>query len=155
MLTRKLEPADTRAAADLVRRGFEAYVAPEWESHAARQFIETDIGAQGMQRLIVDSAFTAGTFGDDGKLLGLIIMPKPSWVALLFVDPDLFRRGIARELWERARHFVLTVTPPVDAVDLNASTFAIGFYLKVGFVADQIVESKGRRATRMIWKVKT
>ncbi len=154
MLTRKLEPADTQAAADLVRRGFEAYVAPEWENQAARDFIQTDIGTQGMQRLIVDSAFTAGTFGDDGNLLGLIIMPKPSWVALLFVDPDQFRLGIARKLWEEARRFVLTFMPPVEAVDLNASTFAIGFYLKVGFVAVQIVESKGRRATRMIWKVK-
>jgi hypothetical protein len=155
MLTRKLEPADTQAAANLVRRGFEAYVAPEWEREAAREFIQTDIGAQGMQRLIVDSAFTAGTFGDDGNLLGLIILPKPSWIALLFVAPDQFRLGIARNLWEAARQFILTVTPPVEAVDLNASTFAIGFYLKIGFVAADIVESKGRRGTRMIWKVKT
>jgi hypothetical protein len=155
MLTRKLEPADTQAAADLVRRGFEAYVAPEWDAEAAREFVQTDIGAQRMERLIVESAFTAGTFGGGGELLGLIIMPKPTWVALLFVEPQLFRRGIARGLWTQARRFVLTVTPPVEAVDLNASTFAIGFYLEVGFVADQIVESKGRRGTRMIWKVKT
>lgn len=155
MLTRKLEPADTQAASDLVRRGFEAYVAPEWETDAARTFVQTDIGAQGMQRLIAESAFTAGSFGDGGELLGLIIMPNPTWVALLFVDPDLFRLGIARTLWEEARRFVLTVTPPVEAVDLNASSFAIGFYLKVGFVAGPIVESKGRRATRMVWQVKT
>jgi GNAT superfamily N-acetyltransferase len=155
MLTRKLEPADTQAASDLVRRGFETYVAPEWEAQAALEFIATDIGAQRMERLIVESAFTAGTFGDGVELLGLIIMPKPTWLALLFVDPDLFRLGIGRELWERARQFVVTVTPPIEAVDLNASTFAIGFYLKVGFVAGDIVESKGRRGTRMVWKVKT
>jgi GNAT superfamily N-acetyltransferase len=155
MLTRKLEPTDTQAASDLVRRGFEIYVAPEWEAQAALEFIATDIGAQRMERLIVESAFTAGTFGDGGELLGLIIMPKPTWLALLFVDPDLFRLGIARELWERARQFVVTVTPPIEAVDLNASTFAIGFYLKVGFVAGDIVESKGRRGTRMVWKVNT
>lgn len=155
MLTRKLEPTDTLAAAQLVRRGFEAYVAPEWEPHAAAEFIQVEIGAERMERLIVESAFTAGTFGGSGELLGLIIMPKPTWVALLFVDPDLFRLGIARELWERARRFVLTVTPPVEAVDLNASTFAIGFYLKVGFVAGEIIESKGRHATRMVWRAKT
>jgi GNAT superfamily N-acetyltransferase len=155
MLTRKLEPADTRAASDLVRRGFEVYVAPEWEAQAAREFVQTDIGIERMQRLIIESAFTAGTFGAGGELLGLVIMPKPSWLALLFVDPDLFRLGIARKLWERARQFVLTVTPPVETVDLNASTFAIGFYLKVGFVAGARVESKGRRGTRMIWKVQT
>jgi GNAT superfamily N-acetyltransferase len=155
MMTRKLQVADAQAASDLVRRGFDAFVAPEWEHQAALEFVQTDIGAPMMERLILESAFTAGTFGDGGDLLGLIIMPKPTWVALLFVDPDLFGRGIARDLWEQARQFVLTVTPPIDVVDLNASTFAIGFYLKVGFVAGEIVESKGRHATRMVWRVKT
>jgi GNAT superfamily N-acetyltransferase len=154
MMTRRLEPADTQAASELVRRGFETYVAPEWEPEAAREFVEIDIGSERMGRLIAESAFTAGTFGDGGELLGLLIMPQPTWLALLFVDPDLFRRGIARELWERARRFILTVTPPVEAVDLNASTFAIGFYLKVGFVTGERVELKGRRGTRMVWKVK-
>jgi GNAT superfamily N-acetyltransferase len=153
VLTRKLEPADTPAASELVRRGFETYVAPEWESQAAREFVEIDIGRERMGRLIAESAFTAGTFSDGGELLGLLIMPQPTWLALLFVDPELFRRGIARELWERARRFILMVTPPVEAVDLNASTFAIGFYLKVGFVAGEKVESKGRRGTRMVRKV--
>ena len=155
MLTRKLEPADTQAASHLVRRGFEVYVAPEWEPQAATQFVKTDIGTPRMERLIRDSAFTAGTFGGSGELLGLIIMPKPTWLALLFVDPDLFRLGIARALWQQARQFVLTVTPPVESVDLNASTHAIGFYLKMGFVAGAIVESKGRRGTRMVWRVNT
>jgi GNAT superfamily N-acetyltransferase len=155
MMTRKLQVTDTQAASELVRRGFEAFVAPEWEAQAAQQFVQSDIGAPTMERLILEAAFTAGTFGDGGELLGLIIMPKPTWVALLFVDPDLFRRGIARTLWEQARQFVLTVRPPIDVVDLNASTFAIGFYLKVGFVAGEIVEAKGRHATRMVWKVKT
>ncbi len=154
MLTRRLKPADTQAASDLVRRGFEAFVAPEWEPQAGHEFVQNEIGADSMQRLITQSAFTAGTFGEEG-LLGLIIMPKPTWVALLFVEPDSFRLGIARQLWGQARRFVLAITPPVEAVDLNASTFAIGFYLKVGFVVAERVDSKGRRATRMIWKVQT
>ncbi len=154
MFTRRLEPADTQAASALVRRGFEAHVAPEWEPQAALEFVQSEICATGMERLISESAFTAGTFGEEG-MLGLIIMPKPTWVALLFVETASFRRGIGQGLWDQARRFVLTVAPPVEAVDLNASTFAIGFYLKVGFVVDRIVESKGRHATRMIWKVKS
>jgi GNAT superfamily N-acetyltransferase len=154
MMTRRLAAPDTQAASDLLRRGFEAYVAPEWEPQAAEEFVQSDIGLERMQRLIVESAFAAGTFSEGGELLGLIIMPNPAWLALLFVEPDWFGRGIARNLWEEARQFVLKVTPPIEAVDLNASAFAIGFYLKIGFVAGAIVESKGRRATRMVWKVK-
>ncbi len=151
MLTRCLEPADTQAASDLVCEGFRAYVAHEWEPQAGQEFIDVELAPERMGRLITESAFTAGTFSDTGELLGLLIMPEPTWLALLFVDPRAFRQGIARALWDRARGFVISLSPPVAEVRLNASTFAIGFYLKVGFELRESVDIKGRHANRMVW----
>jgi GNAT superfamily N-acetyltransferase len=73
-------------------------------------------------------------------MLGLLIMPEPSWLALLFVDPRAFRQGIGRALWDRAREFVVSLSPPVAEVRLNASTFAIGFYLRMGFVLRESID---------------
>jgi GNAT superfamily N-acetyltransferase len=74
-------------------------------------------------------------------------------LAVLFVHPRAFRQGIGRELWDRAREFVVSLSPPVAEVRLNASTFAIGFYQKVGFVLRESVDTKGRHANRMVWQV--
>jgi GNAT superfamily N-acetyltransferase len=95
----------------------------------------------------------AGTFSDAGELLGLLIMPEPTWLALQFVEPRALRQGIGRALWDRAREFVISLSPPVAEVRLNASTFAIGFYLKIGFVLRESIDIKGRHANRMVWSV--
>jgi GNAT superfamily N-acetyltransferase len=153
MLTRRLEPADTQAASDLVCLGFRAHIAHEWEAWAGQEFIDIELAPERMGKLITESAFTAGTFSDQGELLGLLILPEPTWLALLFVHPRAFRQGIARELWDRAREFVTSLSPPVAEVRLNASTFAIGFYLKVGFVLRESIDIKGRHANRMVWQV--
>jgi len=153
MLTRRLHPTDTQAASDLVCVGFEGYVAHEWEPQAGQEFIEIELAPERMGKLITESAFTAGTFSNAGELLGLLIMPEPTWLAVLFVHPRAFRQGIARKLWDRAREFVISLSPPVAEVRLNASTFAIGFYLKVGFVLRESLDIKGRHVNRMVWQV--
>jgi GNAT superfamily N-acetyltransferase len=154
MQLRRLEPADASIATDLVRRGYDGYVAPEWERDSAQEFARTQLSLAAMTRLIGECAFSAGAFDDHGTLLGVIILPVPTWVGLLFVDPGLFRRGIGMQLWAAARAYVCAATPPIEAVTLNASAFAVGFYLKAGFVAKEKVEKvAGRPATRMIWKV--
>jgi GNAT superfamily N-acetyltransferase len=154
MLMRRLELADASLATELVRRGYDAYVAPEWERDSAQEFARTQLSLEAMTRLISECAFSAGAFAEDGTLLGVIILPVPTWVALLFVDPQWFRQGIGMRLWEAARDSVRALRPPIEAVTLNASAFAVGFYLKAGFVAKEKVEKvAGRPATRMIWKV--
>jgi len=153
MRTRPLQPDDAQAVSDLVCLGFRAYVAHEWESQAGQEFIELELAPERLRKMIVEAAFAAGTFSDDGELLGVVILPIPTWLAVLFVHPRAFRQGIARELWDRAREFVISLSPPVPEVTLNASTFAIDFYLKVGFVLRESVDIKGRRVNRMVWQV--
>jgi GNAT superfamily N-acetyltransferase len=154
MRMRRLEPADTAAATQLVRRGYDAYVAPDWEPTSAQEFARTQLSFEAMTRLINECAFSAGDFDGEGALRGVIILPVPSWVALLFVDPAWFRRGIAMRLWQAASEYVRSMRPPVEVVTLNASDFAVGFYLKAGFVAGEKVEKiAGRPTIRMTWKV--
>jgi GNAT superfamily N-acetyltransferase len=153
VFTRALEPADAQAVSDLVGLGFREHVAYEWEPQAGQEFIAVELIPERLGKMIAESAFTAGAFDNNGELLGVLILPIPTWLALLFVHPRVFRQGIAGQLWDRAREFVMSLSPPVAEVRLNSSTFAIGFYLKAGFVLREPIDIKGRRGTRMVWQV--
>jgi GNAT superfamily N-acetyltransferase len=152
--TRPLAATDAHAAAELVRHGFNAYVAPEWDEVAAKEFLANELSTERMGRLIAESAFTAGAFGAGDALRGVVILPRPSWLALMFVDPGSLRAGIGRLLWEQARQYLVAADPPVAVVELNASGFALGFYLRLGFVAGEKLDKQGRRGTRMTWRVR-
>jgi GNAT superfamily N-acetyltransferase len=77
-------------------------------------------------------------------------MLVPSVLAMLFVHPQHLRRGIGKQLWEAARSHVESQFPQTKTVELNATRFALPFYLSAGFVPISTeFERKGSRATRM------
>jgi predicted GNAT family N-acyltransferase len=93
--------------------------------------------------------FAAGAFSEDG-IAGVILMPSPTLVGLLFVHPHWLRLGIGQALWESARAHIETAFPEVNTVELNATRYAVRFYKSVGFVPISTeFEREGRRAIRM------
>ena len=149
---RALQPVDAAAVAALVRRGFIAHVAADWEAGAAANFIEHSLSTEALAGLIAESVFTAGAFIKTESLLGVIIMPRPEWLELLFVDNAASGGGIGRRLWQEARRFVTGLTPKVQAVELHATAYALGFYRKLGFVPGETLLRNGRHGTRMTWR---
>lgn len=100
------------------------------------------------ENILRKSAYSIGMFTGE-RLVGLLIMPKPTIVQMLFTHPDWTRQGIGRSLWSHARAHLESAVPEVRTVELNALPFALRFYRYLGFapISAEYV-NKGARATR-------
>ena len=77
-------------------------------------------------------------------------MPKPTLLAVLFVEPGWLRRGIGRALWESARSHIAAAFPEISTVQVNATPYAVPFYRAVGFMPISApYNHDGCRVTRM------
>ena len=67
------------------------------------------------------------------KVVAVIEIRGNDHVALMFVDVKFQRRGIARELLQRAIALARPAKPALDRVTVNSSRFGVAFYEKLGF----------------------
>jgi predicted GNAT family N-acyltransferase len=145
---RSLTSAHAAEASAVVEESFLALAADDWRPDARIVFLAATAPAP-LQNKVSTMTFAAGAFSDDG-LVGVILMPSPNLLGLLFVRPCWLRMGIGQALWESARAHIETKFPEVSTVELNSTPYAVGFYKSVGFVPiSSEFERDGRRAVRM------
>jgi GNAT superfamily N-acetyltransferase len=95
------------------------------------------------------AALSFGAFTGE-QIIGVLLMPTPNILGMLFVHPAWLRRGIAKSLWEHARAEIERTFPTVKTIELNSTPYAIDFYRSAGFVPISAeFELGGCRATRM------
>ena len=145
---RQAEAANANAISALVQQGFVQFVAPDWTTEA-RQVFMTESSPERFATLIPTAAFSA-VAESNGHLVGFILMPTPSLLGFLFIEPGFLRQGIARALWEAARKHIETAFPAVKTVELNSSPYAVGAYRALGFYPiSEPFRRGGCLATRM------
>ena len=145
---RSLTNADAGEASAVVQESFLGLAAADWQSDARRGFLEAT-ARESLEQKLTTMTFAAGAFSDVG-IAGVILMPNPNLLGLLFVRPRWLRLGIGRALWESARAHIETRFPEVHTVELNATPYAVPFYRSVGFVPiSSEFERDGQRAVRM------
>ena len=71
----------------------------------------------------------------DGKIVGVVLIKNFRVVSNLFVLPEYHRKGIARMLMEEVIRQCGAAKPGQELV-LNSSTYAVEFYLSLGFVSN-------------------
>ncbi len=143
-----VSPAQAPALSALVQRSFLALSAGDWEPHARQVFLG-EAGPERLPRIIAEASYAAAVFEGEAPL-GFLLMPRPSLLALLFVDPDHLRRGIASALWESARTHLELHHPETRTVELNATPYAFEAYRHLGFYPiSEPFFTDGCRATRM------
>jgi GNAT superfamily N-acetyltransferase len=130
MHIRRLEPVDIPAAAAVLRRAAEIFFLHESEPEDAASFLAQHDAAALRRNL--DGGFVYHAAIVDGVLAGFIGVRGGTHVYHLFVDAAYQRRGIARALWETARAAALVPGHP-GFFTVNASNFAVPFYLSLGF----------------------
>lgn len=145
---RSLTDDDFPTVAALVRASFTRYIAPGWSTTAGESF-NAEVTSDLFGQLAAAGAYSIGSF--QGELLqGVLVMPTPTRLRMLFVDPARIKQGIGRRLWQQARKHLAEHHPDVQTVELNASPYAYGFYRQLGFVPlSREYQYLGSRTTRM------
>jgi GNAT superfamily N-acetyltransferase len=145
---RRATANDAPAIAELVHAGFTAHVAPDWESSAQQSFLR-DTTAEKFEAVIAQATFVA-VYEERSQVLGVIALPRPTLVQLLFVAPSHLRRGIGRALWEAGRSHLEEQHPEITTVELNSSPYAVAAYKALGFFPiSKPFRRRGALATRM------
>lgn len=140
--------SDSMAVSVLVRSGFEEFVAPDWEPDA-REVFGTESSPDRFHKLLGEAAFASVAVVAE-EIVGVIVLPQPNLLAFPFVRRDWHKQGIARALWELARHHLEACHPEVKTVELNSSPHAVAAYRALGFypISEQFKRGGGV-ATRM------
>lgn len=87
---------------------------------------------------------------DEERLIGVIAMRENKHISLLFVDKHYHKKGIARNLFEIEKQRCLKNYGNLQAITVNSSPYAVGFYHKLGFFDTGAEQTKnGIRFTPM------
>jgi GNAT superfamily N-acetyltransferase len=147
-ILRQASVDDAVAISNLVQAGFIEHVAPDWELGARRDFLN-DTSAEKLAARIAEATFVE-VYEDDGQILGVISLPRPTLVQLFFVASSHLRTGVGRALWEAARAHLEERCPEVNTVELNSTPYALPAYKALGFFPiSEPFRRRGVVATRM------
>ncbi len=70
---------------------------------------------------------------NSGNIAGVIEVMNGSHICMLFVDRKFHGKGVAKALWKEAKKQCAAKDPSLSGFTVNASTFAIPVYEKLGF----------------------
>lgn len=128
-------PEQAIEIAALIERGFSAFVATD-TTERGQDVFRAVASAESISRRIA-----AGGLGltaiTDGRLVGYLEMTHRDHIILLFVEPDLHRQGIGRQLIDAAKPYRRGTT-----LTVNAARSAIDAYEALGFAALGSIETK-------------
>jgi predicted N-acetyltransferase YhbS len=145
---RDAAPSDALAISELVQASFRAHVGPDWGAEARETFVR-ETTSEKLSTRIVEATYAA-VYEEDGHIVGVILLPRPTLVQLCFVAATHLRRGIGRALWDAARARLEASFPEVQTVELNASPYAVTAYTAMGFFPISApFRRRGSAATRM------
>lgn len=146
---RPLQPADVGEVAALLHSLANQFIVHQMAPEQASTFLrENDAAA--ITRLLAQG-FVYHVAQVDGQLAGFIGMRAGTHVYHLFVGTDWQQRGLARALWQTARAAAIAggAAPPFT---VNASTYAVPAYQRLGFVASApLAEKNGLQFQPMRW----
>jgi len=129
---RKLEIEEIEEALNLVWKTFEEFEAPDYSDEGVQEFKNFIVPEIINEKISKSELFMWGCFLGN-QIIGVIASRPPCHIALLFVDKDFHRKGIARSLYntvldhykENSKHTEMTV---------NSSPYALEVYRRLGFI---------------------
>ena len=143
---RPMRAGEETAVIDLVKRVFEATVAPHYSEAGVQEFYTYAAPEPLASRQQSDHFVLVAE--QDRRLIGMIEMRHTEHVAMLFTEPQ--GRGTGRRLLQTALAVSVSQNPGLSRVTVHSSPNAVSAYERLGFRAtDQEQELNGIRFVPM------
>ncbi len=126
--------AQLPALAALLYAAAEEFIVPEFDADTAQRFLH-DENVDKMRSVVSNGGYYAAAWWRD-SLAGFVGVRGETHIVHLFVDKAFHGRGIGQLLLHYAISSIRLRVAPA-AITVNASTFALAFYQRFGFVETQ------------------
>ena len=133
VMIKEIGKNDLKQALDLVNKVFSEFVAADYSEQGRKSFADylktkyDEVSADlqtGYKKL--------WGYYENGEVAGVIASKDKSHIALLFVDKQHHRKGIARKLLDTMLADVKNNTE-ITKITVNSSPYAVGIYERLGF----------------------
>lgn len=133
MLIRAMDISELSQAMQLIWEVFQEFVAPDYEPEGIESFRYNFVESEWFrERFRSGREKMYGAFWE-GKLAGVVSVSTGNTVSCIFVKGSFHKKGIGRALLEYVAEVLRA--EGVHEIRLNASPYAVPFYLKMGFEA--------------------
>jgi len=143
-MIKKLTKNEIKQALDLVNRVFSEFVAVDYSEQGNKSFndylkikydeVANDVHT-GHKKIL--------GYYENGEIIGVIATRDKTHIALMFVDKQHHKKGIAKRLYDTIL-FELQNNPDVKRITVNSSLYAVPVYERLGFVkTDEQQEKNG------------
>lgn len=147
----KLAANNLTEAVALVKKVFDEFEAQEYSPEGVATFYAH------LEQYIIPARLEKGPLQmwgafENGRLIGVIALENHNHVALLFVDKQYHRQGVATQLF----HLVMAycIQKNIKQITVNSAPYAVSIYQRLGFVALDAEQVKnGIRFVPMLYKI--
>ena len=128
---RAMKSGEEQRVSELILDSFGEFIGPEYSREGVDEFRKYVQPEALQQRSRADHSVLVATAND--RIAGVIEIRQNDHVSLLFVDKALHRRGIAKELVQRAMAIMRQAKPELERVSVNSTRYGVAAYEKLGF----------------------
>ena len=129
----QLKPGEEARAVELILASFDRFVAPDFSPQGVAEF-KTYVTVEAL-RGRMESGSVVFTATVSGALVGVAEVRECRHLCMFFVDPARQQRGVGRALLGKVVEHCAGHPEEPRAVTVNSSPNAVGFYQRMGFVA--------------------
>ena len=149
---RLMRPGEENPVIDLVSRVFAQFVAPLYSDEGVAEFMKYADPSIMAERTKGNHFVQVAESHDE--IIGIIEIREHSHIALFFVGPEHQRKGIGRELLNKAVQECIASNPELTEITVNSSPNAVSAYRTLGFIErDEEKTANGIRFVKMSLEV--
>jgi GNAT superfamily N-acetyltransferase len=127
-----MQPGEEAQVLELVSRVFYQFVAPLYSDEGVAEFLKYAYASILADRTKGDHLLQVAESHDE--IIGIIETRDHSHIALFFVEPEHQRKGIGRELLNKAVNECIASNPELTEITVNSSPNAVSAYRALGFM---------------------